>query len=264
MKKFLTIYTTTIQRALTYRFNIFTYRAGAIVEIVMMILLWSGIYLKQSSVGGYSATEMITYILIGNIFATLTRNFLAENIARDIKDGTLSAFLVKPTSYLYYIFCREIGRITLPFLAAMLMQTVVMIVFRGYMAVNTDFTVYLVLVPMLALAFLFELLLAFLFGLAAFWTDEVDGIYASASIVKKFFSGSYFPLSLLPPAFATLTIILPYAYSFYVPAQIYLNRISLLEGIKGMLLQITWIIILSIIVQIVWRRGIKKYEGIGI
>jgi ABC-type uncharacterized transport system permease subunit len=46
--------------------------------------------------------------------------------------------------------------------------------------------------------------------------------------------------------------------------QLYLKKIDLITGLKGLGVQIIWIIILYFIIKLVWNRGLKKYEGVGI
>ena len=127
-----------------------------------------------------------------------------------------------------------------------------------------DSVYLLVIFIMLVLAFVTELLLSYLVGLIAFWTDEVDGLYRTIERVEKFFSGGYFPLSILPAGFVNASFLLPFAYSFYVPAQLYLKKIDLATGLKGILVQLAWIVLLYGLVRVVWERGLRKYEGIGI
>src|SRR3990167_6903901 len=99
----LTKYTTIVRlawkRSLTYRFKVLSYRVGEVMEIVVLILMWSAIYNTQDMIAGFTKKEMITYILIGNLINVTVRNFLSEVVAGDIKDGRLSIFLVRPMSY---------------------------------------------------------------------------------------------------------------------------------------------------------------------
>ena len=264
MKKFLTIVKAFWQRALTYRFTVLVYRIGEIGETLVLILMWSAIYGGQKNIGGLTLQEMITYILIGNFFNAIIRNFLSSVIARDIKDGRLSMFLIKPMGYFSYILSQEIGRISLATMMSVLSSTLVIIFFINTFIWDFDVTYLLVILAMVILAFIAELLLSYLIGLIAFWTDEVDGLYATIDRIKKFFSGGYFPLNLLPIAFVQVSFALPFAYSFFVPAQLYLKKVDLSTGLKGLLIQIIWILVLYGIIKIVWNRGLKRYEGVGI
>lgn len=264
MKKFLTIVKAFWQRALTYRFTVLAYRIGEIGETLVLVLMWTAIYGGQRVIGGLTLQEMITYILIGNFFNAIIRNFLSSVIARDIKDGRLSMFLIKPMSYFNYILSQEIGRISLATMMSVLSSVIVIVFFINTFIWNFDAAYFLVIVAMVILAFITELLISYLIGLIAFWTDEVDGIYATIDRIKKFFSGGYFPINLLPVMFVQISFAIPFAYSFFVPAQLYLKKLDLSMGLKGLLVQIIWIFVLYGIINVVWGRGLKRYEGVGI
>lgn len=193
LKKYLTIIKITWQRALTYRFSVFTYRIGEIAEVVVLIFMWTAIFEGQEIIKGYTVEEMITYILVGNIVAVVVRNWLWVVVAKDIKNGTLSQFLVKPIKYFNYVVTREVGRVSLAFLLSLISQVVVVFFFLNLFIFNTDIFHLLLIIIMVLLAFVIELFIAYLVGLIAFWTDEVEGIFATIVRLKKFFSGSYFP-----------------------------------------------------------------------
>lgn len=264
MKKYFTIIKTYWQRALTYRFEVLMYRIGEIGEMIILILMWTAIYGKQEFIKGFTLQEMITYILIGNLFNAIVRNFLSGIVAADIKEGRLSMFLLMPISYFQFIISREIGRISVATFMSIVSQSLAIVFFLGSFIVNTQFLYLLLVLVMVIMAFFTELLLSYLVGLAAFWFDDVDGLQTTIGRVQKFFSGGYFPLSLLPAAFVSVSSLLPFAYSFFMPAQLYLRKIDLATGIKGIIVQIIWILLLYGIAAIVWKRGLKRYEGVGI
>jgi len=264
MKKYLTIINVYWQRALTYRSAIFAYRVGEMAEVLILILMWSSIYDKQDIIKGFTLPEMITYVLIGNLFHAITRNFLTGIVAGDIKDGRLSVFLLQPISYFNFIVSRELGRLSVAFLMSVSTQIIVILFFLSKFIINSDLIYISVILLMIILAFISELLISYLIGLIAFWADEVDGIYETVNRLRKFFSGGYFPLNFLPPVFVTASFSLPFAYSFFVPAQLYLKKIDISAGIKGVFVQLVWIALLYGIIRLLWKRGLKKYEGVGI
>lgn len=264
MNKYLTIIKTYWQRGLTYRFTVFAYRMGDMAEAIILILMWTAIYGGERAIKGFTLPEMITYILIGNLFSAAVRNFLPGLMARDIKDGGLSIFLLRPMSYFSFVLFREIGRMSLVTIMSLVTNGFVILFFLNSFVFNFDILFLSVIFAMVFLAFITEMLLSYLIGLVAFWTDEVDGLYSTFDKLKKLFSGGYFPLNLLPAAFVSLSYFLPFSYSFFVPAQLYLKKIDLMAGVRGIFIQIAWIIALYAISNLVWKRGLKKYEGVGI
>jgi len=251
-------------RNLNYRFTTITYRLGEMAELLALILMWTAIYASGSGViKGFTLNEMITYVLVGNLCSVAVRNFLPSFVSRDINQGKLSMFLVKPIPYIKYIFFNELGRAAFATLLSILSQFLILLFFLDKIVYNTDPLYILLIVAMVFLAFIIEWLIGFLIGLIAFWTDEVDGMQLTIERVKRFFSGGYFPLSLLPTALATISTYLPFAYSFFYPAQLYLKKATLYEGLLGLGIQIIWIIVLSVILNIVWNAGLKRYEATG-
>ncbi|MES2470820.1 MAG: ABC-2 family transporter protein [Patescibacteria group bacterium] len=252
------------QRNLNYRFSVMAYRVGEMVEVLVVVLMWTAIYSNEmGTIKGFSMEEMITYVLVGNLCAVAARNFLTSYVSRDIELGRLSTFLIKPISYIKYVFVNELGRMFLSTIISVTTQAAIIVFFANKIVFNTDIRYLGIIVVMVFLAFIMELLLSFSIGMIAFWTDEVDGIYTTIERVKRFFAGGYFPLSLLPASLAVASSYLPFAYSFFIPAQLYLKKIDLAQGIKGLVVQVVWIILLSLILAFIWKRGLKRYEATG-
>lgn len=264
MKKYLTIIALFWQRALAYRFTVFTYRIGEVAEILVLVVMWRSVFGSQPIIGGYTLPEMITYVLVGNFVNACVRNFLSSLVARDIYEGKLSMFLVKPMGYLNYTFTREIGRISLSTIMSVGTQFLVILFFTGSFIWNTDPVMLAVFLIMIVLAFFTELCISYLLGLTAFWIDDVNGVYETYGRIAKFFSGGYFPLSLLPASITSISAFLPFGYSFFVPTQFYLGKIGIGTAFSGIGIQIGWIALLLGLICLVWKRGLKKYEGVGI
>lgn len=264
LKQAKVIIATAWQKNLSFRFTVLTYRIGEIVETLVLILMWTAIYSSEGQlIKGFTLNEMITYVLIGNLCSVAVRNSLPAYISKHISEGGLSLFLTKPISYIKYVFINELGRIFLITILSLFSQTIVTLFFLDKIIVNFNPLYIIIIIMMVFFAFVIELLIGFLIGIIAFWTDEVDGIQTTIDRVKRFFSGGYFPLSLLPVAFVTVSTYLPFQYSFFIPASLYLKKIDLYQGIYGLGIQIIWIFLLSLILSIAWRRGLHKYEAMG-
>lgn len=258
------IISTAFQRNFTYRFTVMMYRVGEIAEVLVLILMWTAVYASTGgTIKGFTLGEMITYVLIGNLCAVATRNFLPSYVSEYINDGRLSMFLVKPIPFIKYVFINELGRSFLATVISLATQLLIIFFFLDKVVFNTDPLYLGLMLIMIFLAFINELLIGFLIGTVAFWTEEVEGLQTSIDRVKRFFSGGYFPLSLLPAAALTVGTYLPFAYSFFVPASLYLKKMSLREGLHGVLVQLVWIAILSVVLHIVWKLGLRRYEAVG-
>lgn len=259
-----TIISIAMSRNLTYRFTVVTYRLGELLEVLVLVLMWSAIYASGTAlIKGFSLNEMITYVLIGNLCSVAVRNFIPSFVSRDIEEGRLSMFLVRPIPYVKFIFINELGRAFLATALSVSSQVVIILFFLDRVVINTDVISIVILAMMVLLAFIIELLLGFLIGTIAFWTDETEGLHSMLDRVRRFFSGGYFPLALLPAPLVTASFFLPFQYSFYAPAMLYLGKLSYVQALTGLIVQIVWIGILSLIVAAVWNLGLKRYEAVG-
>ncbi|MFA5871707.1 MAG: ABC-2 family transporter protein [Parcubacteria group bacterium] len=265
MKKYWSIIRNEIQRQFTYRIAIAAYAFGNIAELVALAIIWTVVYQSIEVVKGYNASEMISYVVFAWFFSFLTTTYAFEaNVARDIHMGTLSNILVKPMGYLKYMMTVATGRIFVALLVVLIQVIIVFYFFWDKLIFSIDFPTALLLAAMLVVSYLINLLLSILIGFIGFWTAEIAGIYLALKIIKNFLSGFYFPINLLPATLVKISLFFPFAYTAFIPIQLYLGKISFAEGLRGLAVEIVWLVILYGIIKIVWRFGLKKYESVGI
>jgi ABC-2 type transport system permease protein len=264
-KKYFTVIKNDVQRQLTLRINIFSYRIGNLFELTVQIIIWSVIFKNVEVVKNYTYEEMISYIIIGWLIVYLTGNYGLENtVEENIFEGKISEFLIKPISYLKYIFFSSLGRGSIALVSAVFMQTIIIFLFRDAIVFNLTLAGMIILFAIIAATFVLKVFISIALGMVAFWTDRIIGIDYSFNIISKFFSGSYFTLSLLPPYALTVCKILPFAYTFYFPTQLFLGKINAVQGAMALGIEILWIFILYVIIKLMWKKGLKKYESVGI
>ncbi|MDP1845395.1 MAG: ABC-2 family transporter protein [Candidatus Moranbacteria bacterium] len=265
MKKYLAVIKTEWQRQMTYRINQFTFRIGNIFEILVQILIWTAIFQKTSNIGGYNYREMITYIIIGWLLSFLMANFGFEDIiSNHIQKGELSNFLSKPIDYINYLIFLSIGRASFTIGVALLFNLLLLFFFRNSFIVSKDIFMWLILLAMILVGYFIKLFLSILIGFISFWTVDNAGVFYSINTLAKFLSGNYFPINILPAVFLNFSLALPFIYTFYFPAQLYLGKISIRQGLVGLGLEIVWLAILYFAIRVVWKMGLRKYESVGI
>lgn len=265
MKKYLTIIKTELQRQYAYRYDTFTYVPGNFFELFFTYILWTIIFQNAEVVKGYTYSEMITYIIVGWVFSLITSNYNFEStVSRDINLGWLTNYLSKPISYLKFISMIAIGRIVVALVYIIFQSIVYFILFADKMVIDLTFAKVLILIVMAIFAFFIRLFLSILIGLISFWLVEISGVFAFIDIFVKFFAGNFFPLVFLPVSMLKVGYFLPFIYTFFIPVQFFLNKISVAEALAGIAVQVVWFVILYLIIKIVWHFGLKRYEGYGI
>lgn len=265
MRKYLTIMKTELQRQFAYRYDIASFVPGNMFELFFAYLLWTIIYQSTEFVKGYNYNEMVTYIIIGWIFSFVTATYAYEqNIAKDIRLGHLTNYLLKPISYLKYTCARATGRVGIAIFFVIFQGVIYVSLFNSKLILDISMEKVLILFLMAILAYFIKLFISVITGLLAFWFVDVSGLFFFVQVLVKFFSGAFFPLVLLPLGVYKVSTFLPFMYLFFVPVQYFLNRITFQEALFGIFIQFVWLLILYFVIKVIWKIGLKKYEGYGI
>jgi ABC-2 type transport system permease protein len=98
----------------------------------------------------------------------------------------------------------------------------------------------------------------FLIESTAFWFQSDRGLKVCMYGVFSFFSGLLVPLNFFPDWALKITQLLPFAYTFNAPVQIYLGLISSDEMFYQVMAQFIWAMILSLFCFKVLSMGERK------
>ncbi len=95
-------------------------------------------------------------------------------------------------------------------------------------------------------------------GTFAIRLKSILGLLRAKYFVLELFSGLLIPISFFPQAFQDVFRFLPFQYISYVPVLIYLGKISGLEILKSLAIQIIWFLALLAIGSALWQWSSKK------
>ena len=111
------------------------------------------------------------------------------------------------------------------------------------------------------LAFALRFIIQYTFAMFAFWTERASSIQNLWTLFYLFLSGYIAPLEVFPEPIKQIVLFTPFPYVLNFPA-------SLLVGIptdigRGFLSIIGWFMLFLGLNRILWRRGLKRYSGMG-
>ena len=113
-----------------------------------------------------------------------------------------------------------------------------------------------------ALAFLAAWLVQVMFGLAAFWLDQSQGLFAVYFAVWAFLSGYVVPTAFLPAGFALAAKWLTFYATLGAPVDIATDGTA--ETIGAVLAQqAAWVVVLFGGARWLWGAGIRRYGAVG-
>lgn len=176
-------------------------------------------------------------------------------IMQDVKSGTVELFMNRPTSYLSLSFLKVIGQGIFSFVFISLLGTAIMILFVGIP--NLDLKIFIpTFFLSLILGQILGLMIYGIIGLMAFFIQDNRPIHW---IVDKFImilGGSYLPISMFPPIMKAMALYSPFGAINFATSTVYASWND--EWLIRLGLQIGWIIIFGILLNIVYRKSKKK------
>lgn len=263
MRKYWYIFKANLSASLEYRGALLAWTLVELVSLTSAIFVWSAVFRSNSNVGGYDFTKIITYYLLVPIIGGFTAIYVSDHLPRRIKDGDISADLMKPFSIaiasLLDQFSYKVTQLTIKLPIYIFVGYIFSVVFK--IQFNTSYLLLALFVCVFAyiLHFSIDIFISYF----AFWMDDVWSLSHLKSIILMVLGGLSFPLDLLPKNLQTLFNILPFRFIYYFPVKVALGSVSTSMFISEFTQLIAWMVGFLIAGQILWRLGLKKYGAYG-
>ncbi len=254
---------------MAYRFNILTWAIVTVFEVACLVFLWLAVYQSSeggidSSINGFTYKEMVVYVVLTTIFTFITFNDdTVWFINRDIREGTIGNFVIKPISYRGKFIASNIG--------AFLMMSVVfglplyagslgVLIGIGYLPVISawDFIAHFALFLVASvLACLLNGAISYIFGILCFYTTAAWGLNALKTTVVSFLSGTLLPIAFFPGVFREIVSYMPFAGMSQNPVLILMMKYDYLECAKVILIALGWLVVLELLGKLLFNHAIK-------
>ena len=243
-----------------YKVNFFLGILMSGVYSLMFVILFSALYENFTELIGWNFKEYVFFILIAGFNASIYGSFwFGQNLHYNLKRGILNVILTKPTN----TFLTYMGvSLSAPFLAnAIIVYFTSLIIFFIFFVDNFMLSRFVGLIVLSCFSGLFFILInRFIDSLNFFgksrWILEFYRMFYSTfdRFPAQMFSGSKI---LLFPFFCANV------YYGALSTEYFFGKISFeyYLSLLGILLVLIILIVLSLI--IIWKIGLKNYEGFG-
>lgn len=245
-----------MQTGYAYRFQLLIELLGLMLRIFLFKIVWTSVYAGRTEVDGISLNEVISFTTLANLQIYLLTSTLSGYLQDRIREGLIALDLARPVPFLGQLIANQIGG-SFAFGPFVLLAAPVAFLIGGIqppasLAAGVGYLLSL------GLAYMLTALIEALIGMLAFWMTEIWGIRAILQFVGQFFSGALVPFWFFPPLLREIAAWLPFQAQAFLPLEIFLGRIQGQAIINALGLQLFWIIILSTIVVLVWRRAMRS------
>ncbi|MBI4225282.1 MAG: ABC-2 family transporter protein [Candidatus Sungbacteria bacterium] len=260
--KYLRTFLLALQVEFSSRINIFGWFLCSLIPSLLLILVWFAILGERESISGFTKGDFAVYYLFITMGWYIVGGTFGISTGRKIKNGMINTTLLKPYNVVLGQCLEEQAWKAISFFLALPIMVFIVFLLRDNISIHLSFGHILLLIVSLILGGINFALIQGLVGISAFWITEVWPVDHLRVILLSLFGGLLVPLALMPSAVRALSDFLPFKYMFYVPVSILLSKNSNPYLDAG--IQLLYIGILFGIYTLVWSRGIKKYEAIGI
>jgi ABC-2 type transport system permease protein len=264
--KYLHVISIGIQKTLVYRVNFLFRACFGLIPLVATLSLWRAVYAGKpdSTVAAYSLGQMISYYLVVTIVDALTAVTDDDwQIAADIREGTISQFLLKPVDYLGFRLSLFLSGRIIYTVTAFVPVTLFIVWQRSFFVLPADGMTCCGFAISVVLTGLLQFLISFTMAMLAFWVLEVSTFIFILFAFEYLAGGHLFPLDILPPTVAHVLSFTPFPYQMFFPVSIYLGRTTGHALWQGLAIQALWVGLAYALARVVWRRGMRKYAAYG-
>ena len=254
-----------LQNTFVYRWNFLLRSLFGLVPLAGTVFIWKAIFAGSgAAVGSYDYAAMIWYFLLVILVDNLVTPTEDEwQIAADIREGQISAFLTKPLNYLGYRFSLFVSYRIVYTLITLVPIGLAFYWFRGFITLPQSPATWPLFLLSVTMAAGISFLIAYTLALMAFWILEISTIVFILYSFEYFLSGQTFPLDIMPAWFQSVLRWLPFPYELFFPVQVFLERVRGPQLWGGLAIQAGWLLVLFGAARLMWRRGIRHYQAVG-
>jgi ABC-2 type transport system permease protein len=252
LAKYWAIFITQLQSAAAYPLDMAARSFSIVLFMAVFFGLWRATYAAQgaSSIAGLTLGDTLWYLMLAETIV-LSRPRMAQQIAAQVKDGSIAYLLNKPYSFLLYQAAASLGTSVLAMLFNGLAGGAVVWLMVG--PPPAPWGLPLVLVAM-ALGWLIDFCVAALLGLTAFFSEEVAAFEWIYNKLLFLLGGLLIPLDFFPDWLQRLAHALPFAAAIYGPARLFVSP-DLDAFAELLVAQLGWLAALGLLVALAYRQG---------
>jgi ABC-2 type transport system permease protein len=263
-----------LEERLVYRGDFIIGTLMRFLPIVTQVFLWTAVFAATSraDIAGYSRNDIIAYYLL----TMVTRAFssmpgLSGGIARSIRDGSVKKYLVQPVDYVSFLLAARVAHKLVYFAVALLPFAAVFWFCRGYFPESPSSATVAAFAASLVLSFLLGFFMEVTLGMLGFWILEVSSIVFAYMLVQYLLSGHMFPIDMLAgiptglpgTSLADVVSWLPFQFTAYFPAAVWLGKVQGPELARGLAIEAAWVVVMAIACRLAWWRGTRRYSAYG-
>lgn len=247
------------------------YRSHSMVSIfvgpvyfIVQYFIWTAVYGTTQSLNGMELSQMIRYFGANALIGYLVMDFADWNLDMLVRTGKFLTFALRPLNHRFFAFSQKVGHRLLGFIIEFVSC---FLIFTLLFKIDMRPAHLGWLVVSIMLAYLMNFYVRYCLGMASFWLVQTGGVRSVYALVSSIFSGMLIPLVFLPKPLQTIQFLLPFQYTSYVPAMVFLGQYSLgdismsIPAIVG--IQAIAVLAVFGISELMYKSAMKQFTAVG-
>ncbi len=264
MYKYWEISKTYMKTQLVWRADVIFNMVFTVTKILFAYLLWGMVFKDRDMAGMFSFNGMLSYYIASSFLSQLEMSGgISAEIYDRIRNGTFSKYMVIPAGIERYFLAMEFGivlfYIPFDFIAAIIW----IFIFRVNFTFTMDLQVIVCAAVIAFLGLLFMAQLNYLLGIMALKFPGIQTFLTIKDNLAMLITGGIVPLALFPESVINILKILPFYYVTYLPAMLF-SGFCREEAVSGIFIILFWCIVVQAVINVLWKKYVKKYQGAGI
>jgi ABC-2 type transport system permease protein len=250
-----------LQVLFAYRAAMLLWAVWGIVTPLVTLAVWSTAAAPKP-IAGFTQGQFATYFILAMVINHFTVAWDMEVFGWQIRQGTLSADLLRPVLPVWRAVSDNVAFKLLTGTVVMPAWIVLGLTVRADWSGVTPTSVALA-VPAVLMASALNFLWGYCVAMIAFWTQKNNAINQLYWSLAWFLGGRIAPLAVLPPAFRAVAAWLPFQTMYAFPIEVVMGREAPGTILHNFALQVTWILVGLAAWRLAWRAGLRQYSAVG-
>ncbi|MDR1692059.1 MAG: ABC-2 family transporter protein [Oscillospiraceae bacterium] len=248
--------------------NALQYRAAALAGIAtqfawgfMEIFAFAAFYRTDPGAFPMAFSETVSYIWLQQAFLALFMMWFWEgDIASSITSGSIAYEMVRPADLYVRWFCQasanRLARAALRCAPILLVAFLLPAPYR--MSLPPSIGQFALFILSAALSLGVVVSFSMLIYISLFFTLSPSGVRLITAVLSDFLAGATIPLPFFPEPVRAVVELLPFASMQNMPLRVYTGNIAGADALRGLLLQIFWLMMLLLAGRLTMKKALNK------
>lgn len=261
MTKYLNVMKMVILEKIQYVYNQLFKMTMYAIFIFIFLQLWKYMYGGTTLIAGYTLNQMVWYVSFTEIiWGGIRPKSIRSELSEEIRSGKIAYLLNKPFNYIGYLISKYLGESIVGIFTYVVVGVIISFIIIGplnsFKLISIPFIIITLILSALITGFIYILI-----SISAFWIEENSPFFW---IYERLILciGVIFPIEIFPLVLQPFIKFSPVYVTMYAPAKISVD-FSFGAFKEIFIFQLGYLIIVSFLCMVLYKKGVKKLNVNG-